>query len=158
MTGYFFYYKIAGEHWYKYQATFCIYETFYVGPSHSKMRLNDWYITPICSFFYLTSAARRFTLRCLLCVGAATVCAAPGSVHQGRALCLRCGQWSFRYSALLKGKRQICSIFDLCTIRICTFVISSAADPIQMFLGLPDPHQDPLVTGTDPDPFIIKQN
>jgi len=26
---------------------------------------------------------------------------------------------------------------------------------IRMFLGLPDP--DPLVRGTDPDPFIIKQ-
>jgi hypothetical protein len=31
-----------------------------------------------------------------------------------------------------------------------------------MFLGLPDPHPDPLVTSTDPDPAldlsIIKQN
>jgi hypothetical protein len=28
-----------------------------------------------------------------------------------------------------------------------------------MFLGLPDPHPDPLVTSTDPspDPYIIKQ-
>jgi hypothetical protein len=28
---------------------------------------------------------------------------------------------------------------------------------IQMFLGLPDPHPDPLVRDTDPDPSIIKQ-
>jgi hypothetical protein len=28
---------------------------------------------------------------------------------------------------------------------------------IRMFLGLPDPHPDPLVTITDPDPSIIKQ-
>jgi hypothetical protein len=28
---------------------------------------------------------------------------------------------------------------------------------IRMFLSLPDPHPDPLVTSTDPDPFIIKQ-
>jgi hypothetical protein len=29
-----------------------------------------------------------------------------------------------------------------------------------MFLGLPDPHPDPIVTSTDPapDPSIIKQN
>jgi hypothetical protein len=27
----------------------------------------------------------------LFYVGAATLCAAPGSVHQSRALCLRCG-------------------------------------------------------------------
>ncbi len=27
-----------------------------------------------------------------------------------------------------------------------------------MFLGLPDPHPDPLLRGTDPDPSIIKQN
>jgi hypothetical protein len=26
---------------------------------------------------------------------------------------------------------------------------------IRMFLGLPDPHPDPLVTNTDPDPSII---
>jgi hypothetical protein len=26
------------------------------------------------------------------------------------------------------------------------------------FLGLPDPHPDPLITSTDPDPSIIKQN
>jgi hypothetical protein len=31
---------------------------------------------------------------------------------------------------------------------------------IRMFLGLPEPHPDPLVTSTDPppDPSIIKQN
>ncbi len=31
--------------------------------------------------------------------------------------------------------------------------------PIRMFLGLPDPDQDPdqLLRGTDPDPSIIKQ-
>ena len=27
---------------------------------------------------------------------------------------------------------------------------------IRMFLGLPDPHPDPLVTSTDPDPSIIE--
>jgi hypothetical protein len=28
----------------------------------------------------------------------------------------------------------------------------------RMFLGILDPDPDPLVRGTDPDPFIIKQN
>ncbi len=35
---------------------------------------------------------------------------------------------------------------------------TSLPDPdrmIRMFLGLPDPHPDPLVTGTDPDPDRI---
>jgi hypothetical protein len=41
-------------------------------------------------------------------------------------------------------------------------VISSVADPdpwIHVFLGLPDPHPDPLVrdTDSDPNPSIIKQ-
>ncbi len=34
-------------------------------------------------------------------------------------------------------------------------VSSKSNKQIHMFLGLPDP--DPLVRGTDPDPFIIKQ-
>ncbi len=33
-------------------------------------------------------------------------------------------------------------------IRICR---------IQMFLGLPDPHPDPLIREMDPDPSIVKQ-
>ncbi len=28
----------------------------------------------------------------------------------------------------------------------------------QCFCGLPDPHPDPFVTSTDPDPSIIKKN
>ncbi len=28
---------------------------------------------------------------------------------------------------------------------------------IHMFLGLPDPEQDPLVSGMDPDPSIIME-
>jgi hypothetical protein len=39
-------------------------------------------------------------------------------------------------------------------------VSTSVGDPnsmIRMFLGLSDPHPDPLVTSMDPDPSIIKQ-
>ncbi len=40
-------------------------------------------------------------------------------------------------------------------------VFRSVGDPdrrIRLFLSLPDPNLDPLVTSTDPDPSIIKQN
>ncbi len=33
----------------------------------------------------------------------------------------------------------------------------AAMSGIHMFLGLKDPHPDPLVRDTDPDPSIIKQ-
>jgi hypothetical protein len=60
-----------------------------------RSRIRSW-IDPLMrgtdlGIWFLTNM-KRIPNTDLVYVGAATVCAAPGSVHQGRALCLRCGQ------------------------------------------------------------------
>jgi hypothetical protein len=50
-----------------------------------------------------------------------------------------------------------CSGGDLATVRQIMTHEQAVLRIHMMFLGLPDPHPDPLVKDIEPDPSIIKQ-